>query len=52
MYDAFHLTKKSINGVGSDNHLERINMQSVHFGSESIKTLGGRIWNLNPFQKK
>ena len=27
-------------------HLQRTNIQTVHFGSEPIKTLGAKIWDL------
>ena len=39
MNDVFQFGKE----LESGNHLQRTNIQTVHFGSESIKTLKGKI---------
>ena len=43
MNDVFQFGKDSVNELESGNHLQRTNIQTVHFGSESIKTLKGKI---------
>ena len=36
----------------SGNHLPRTNIQTVHYGSESIKILGAKIWDVVPAEIK
>ena len=50
--DVFQFGKNSAYELGSGNHLQRTNIQTVHFGSESIKTLGAKIWDLIPAEIK
>ena len=52
MNDIFQLDKNSSYKLRSGNHLQRTNIQTVHFGSESIKKLGTRIWDLIPTEIK
>ena len=52
MNDVFQLGKNSACEHRSGNHLQRTNIQAVHFGSESIKTLGVIIWDLIPVEIK
>ena len=52
MNDVFQFGKKSSYKLVSGNHLQRTNTQTVHFGSESIKTLGAKIWDLIPAEIK
>ena len=47
MNDVFLFGKNSANGHRSGNHLQITNNQTAQFGSESIKTLGAKIWDLN-----
>ena len=44
--------KNSANELRSGNHLQRTNIQTLHFGSESIKILGAKIWDLIPAEIK
>ena len=46
MNDVFQFGKNSGYELRSGNRLQRTNIQAVHFGSESIKTLGVKIWDL------
>ena len=46
--DVFQFGKNSAYELRSDNHLQRTNTQTVPFGSEYIKTLGAKIWDLIP----
>ena len=46
MSDVFQFVKNSVYELKSGNHLQRTNIQTVHFGSDSIKTLGAKIWDL------
>ena len=39
--DVFQLGKNFAHEIISGNNLQRANIQTVHFGSKSIKTLGG-----------
>ena len=48
MNDAFQFAKNSAYDIRSGNHLQRTNTHTVHFESESIKTLGAKIWDLIP----
>ena len=48
MNDVFQFAKDSAYGFRSGNHLQRTNIQTVNFGSESIKTLGSKLWDLIP----
>ena len=48
MNDVFQFGKNSAYELRSGNHFQRTNIQTVHFGSESIKTLGAKIWDLIP----
>ena len=50
--DVFQFGKNSANELRSGNHFQRTNIQTVHFGSESIKTLGAKIWDLIPAEIK
>ena len=52
MNDVFQFGKNSAYELRSGNHLQRTNIQTVHFGSESIKTLGAKIWDLIPAEIK
>ena len=52
MNDIFQLDKNSSYKLRSGNHLQRTNIQTVHFGSESIKKLGTKIWDLIPTEIK
>ena len=46
----FNLAKNSAYELRNGNHLQRTNIQTVYFGSESIKTLGAKIWDLIPVE--
>ena len=46
MSDVFQFVKNSVYELKSGNHLQRTNIQTVYFGSDSIKTLGAKIWDL------
>ena len=48
MNDIFQFGKNSANELRSGNHLQITNIQTVHFGSESIKTLRAKLWDLIP----
>ena len=50
--NAFQFVKNSAYELKSGNNLQRTNIQTVHFGSESIKILGIKIWNLIPAEIK
>ena len=52
MNDVFQFGKNSAYELRSGNHLQRTNIQTVHFGSESIKTQGTKIWDLIPAEIK
>ena len=52
MNDVFQFSKNSVHELRSGNHLQRTNNQTVHFGSESIKRLGAKIWELIPMEVK
>ena len=52
MNDVFQFGEKCAYELRSGNHLQRANIQTVHFGSESIKTLGAKIWDLIPAEIK
>ena len=52
MNDVFQFGKNSAYELRSGNHFQRTNIQIVHFGSESIKTLGAKIWDLIPAEIK
>ena len=52
MNDLLQFGKNSAYELRSGNHLQRTNIQTVHFGSESIKTLGAKIWDLIPAEIK
>ena len=52
MNDVFQFGENSAYERRSGNHLQRTNIQTVHFGSESIKTLGAKIWDLIPAEIK
>ena len=52
MNDVFQFGKNSAYEFRSGNHLQRINIQNAHFGSESIKTVGAKIWDLIPAEIK
>ena len=43
MNDVFQFGKNSAYELRGRNHLRRTNIQTVHFCSESIKTLGAKI---------
>ena len=43
MIDVFQLGKNFAHEIISGNNLQRTNIQTVHFGSKSIKTLGAKI---------
>ena len=45
MNDAFQFGKNSAYELKSGNDLERADIQTVRFGSESIITLGAKIWD-------
>ena len=47
MNDVFLFGKNSTYEHRSGNHLQITNNQTAQFGSESIKTLGAKIWDLN-----
>ena len=44
MNDVFQFRKSSAYELISDNHLQKTNIQTVYFGSESIKTLYGTLF--------
>ena len=46
MNDVVQFGKNSAYELRNGNHLQRTNIQTVHFGSESIKTLGAKILDL------
>ena len=46
MNDVFQFGERSACELRRGNHLQRTNIQTVHFGSESIKRLGAKIWDL------
>ena len=52
MNDVFQFGKSSAYELRSDNHLQRTNIQTLHFGSESMKTLGAKVWDLIPAEIK
>ena len=52
MNDVVQFGKNSAYELRNGNHLQRTNIQTVHFGSESIKTLGAKIWDLIPAEIK
>ena len=52
MNDVFQSGKNSTYGLRSGNHLQRTNIQTLHFGSESMKTLGAKVWDLIPAEIK
>ena len=52
MNDVFQFGKNSTYELRSGNHLQRTNIPTVHFGSESIKALGAKIWDLIPAEIK
>ena len=45
MNDVFQFIKTSACELRSGNHLKRTNIQTVHFGSEYIKSPEAKIWN-------
>ena len=51
MNDAFQFGKNSAYELRNGNHLQRINIQTAHSGSESIKTIGAKIWDLIPVRR-
>ena len=52
MNDVFQFDKNSPYKLRSGNHLQRTNIRTAHFGSESIKTLEAKIWELIPAEVK
>ena len=52
MNDVFQFGKNSAYELRSSNHLQRTNIQTVLFGSESIKKLGAKLWDLIPGEIK
>ena len=50
--DVFQFGKNSTSELRRVNHLQRTNIQTVHFGSESIKILGAKKWDLIPAEVK
>ena len=48
----FNLAKNYAYELRNGNYLQRTNIQTVYFGSESIKTLGAKIWDLIPVEIK
>ena len=54
MNDVFQFGKNFVYDLNfrGGNHLQRTNIQTVNFGSESIKTLGAKIWVLIPAEVK
>ena len=52
MNDVFQFGKNSAYELRSDNHLQRTNIQTLHFASESMKTLGAKVWGLIPAEIK
>ena len=44
--DVFKFSKNSACELRSGNNLQRTNIQTLHFSSEFIKTLGAKIWDL------
>ena len=46
MNDVFQFGKNSAYEHRSGYHLQKTNIQTIHFGSESIETLGAKIWHL------
>ena len=50
--DVFQFGKNSAYELRSGYHPQRTNIQTLHFGSESIKTLGAKIWDLVPAEIK
>ena len=53
MNDAFQSGKDSAYELRSGNrHLQGTNIQAIHFGSEYIKALGAKIWDLNSSEDK
>ena len=47
MNDVFLFGKNSTYEHRSGNHLQITNNQTAQFDSESIKTVGAKIWDLN-----
>ena len=52
MNAVFQFGKNSVHELRSGNYLQRTNIQTVHFGSESIKALGAKLWHLVPAEIK
>ena len=52
MNDVFQFGENSAYELRSGRHLQRTNIQTVHLGSESMKTLGAKIWSLIPAKIK
>ena len=52
MNNVFQFGKNDAYDLKSSSHLQRTNIQTVHFGSESIRILGAKIWELNPAEIK
>ena len=52
MNDIFQFSKSCAYELRSGNHLQITNTSTVNFGSEFIKTLGAKIWDLTPEEIK
>ena len=52
MNKIFQFSKNSANELRSGNHLQKTNIQTVHFGSGSVKIPGAKIWDLIPAEIK
>ena len=52
MTGLFQFGKYSAYELRSDNHLQKTNIQTVHFSNESVKTLGAKILYLIPTEIK
>ena len=50
--DVSQFGKNSAYELKSGNHLQRANIQTMHFDSESTKTLGAKIWHVIPAEIK
>ena len=52
MTDLFQFGKYSAYELRSDNHLQKTNIQTVHFSNESIKALGAKLLYFIPTEIK
>ena len=50
--NVFQSGKNSTHELRSGNHLQRVNIQTMNFGSKSIQTPGAKIWDFIPVEIK